>query len=416
MIKRLRKRFIRISTVAVASVMALLCVAVNVAYCISVDAQLRETIDMIADNRGRMPEFRKERLPDEMQDEGRRPMGRRFNEETPFSTRYFVLYYTEDGALIRSDLEKIAAVSESDVQQFLSVALQKGEGYAFTSGYKLKIVRQPDGITMAVFLNAYEQWNDAKTVLVVSACATAFCIALICVLIVLFSKKAMEPVLESDRRQKQFITDASHELKTPITVIRTCMTVLEMEVGSQKWIDKAKAQTDKLKELVESLVTLSKMNEGEQALHMTDFDVSGAAQETAESFADFAAENGHELNIQIEPELRYHGDEYAVRQLVSILLDNAVKYATDGTPISFSLEKEKKGVVIRTKNMCDDVQPDALDKLFDRFYRADPSRSNEKSGFGVGLSIARGICEAHKGSIRAVSEDGRTIEFQAVLK
>ena len=298
----------------------------------------------------------------------------------------------------------------------MSVALRKDEGYSYTDGYKLKVVRQPDGNFMAVFLNAYEQWNNAKTVLIVSVCATAFCIALICVLIVLFSKKAMEPVLESDRRQKQFITDASHELKTPITVIRTCMTVLEMEVGSQKWIDKAKAQTEKLKELVESLVTLSKMNEGEQALHMTDFDVSGAVGETAASFADFAAENGHALEIRVEPELRYRGDEYAVRQLVSILLDNAVKYASDGTPITFSLEKEKKGVVIRTKNACDDLQPETLDKLFDRFYRADPSRSNEKSGFGVGLSIARSICRAHKGSIRAVSEDGRTIEFQAVLK
>ena len=416
MIKKLRKRFIRIATVAVASVMALLCVAVNAAYCVSVDAQLRETIDMIADNRGRMPEFQKERLPDGEPDEERRPMGRRFNEETPFSTRYFVLYYSEDGELIRADLEKIAAVSQGDVQQFLSVALQKGEGYGYTSGYKLKIVRQSDGNYMAVFLNDYEQWNNAKTVLIVSVCATAFCIALICVLIVLFSKKAMEPVLESDRRQKQFITDASHELKTPITVIRTCMTVLEMEVGSQKWIDKAKAQTEKLRELVEALVTLSKMNEGEQALHRTDFDVSGAVGETAESFADFAAENGHALELRIEPGLRYCGDEYAVRQLVSILLDNAVKYATADTPISFSLEKSKKGVVIRTRNMCDGVQPDTLDKLFDRFYRADPSRSNEKSGFGVGLSIARSICEVHKGSIRAMSEDGRSIEFEAVLK
>ena len=416
MIKRLRIRFIRISIVAVASVMALLCAAVNVAYCISVDAQLCETIDMIADNRGRMPEFQKERRPDGIQDKEFRPMGRRFNEETPFSTRYFVLHYTENGELIYADLEKIAAVSQDDVQQYLSVALQKDEGYSYTDGYKLKIVRQPDGNTMAVFLNAYEQWNDAKTVLIVSVCATAFCIALISVLIVLFSKKAMEPVLESDRRQKQFITDASHELKTPITVIRTCMSVLEMEVGSHKWIDKANAQTEKLKELVESLVTLSKMNEGEQALHMTDFDVSSAVGETAASFADFAAENGHELELHIEPDLRYHGDEYAVRQLVSILLDNAVKYASDGTPIVFSLEKEKKGVVIRTKNACDNLQPDALDKLFDRFYRADPSRNGEKSGFGVGLSIARSICEAHKGSIRAVSEDGSTIEFRAVLK
>ena len=416
MMEQLRKKFIRISIAAVASVMVLLCASVNVAYFLSVNTQLNETLDMIADNQGRMPEFKRPRLELPEGEGDPRPMRWDFEEEKRLATRFFVLYYTTDGTLTRADLEKIAAVTQDDVQNYLALALRQGEGYGFTDGYKFKIAKQDDGSFAAVFLNDYEQIGDVKTVLLVSSLATVFCIALICVMIVLFSKKAMAPVIESDRRQKQFITDASHELKTPVTVIRTSLRVLEMEVGKQKWIDKAVAQTDKLTELINSLVALSKLNEGENAFHATEFDLSDALRETADSFADFAKENGHALDIRIEPGIRFTGDEYAVRQLASILLDNAVKYASEGTAIEFSLGKDKKGVRICTKNACDDLHAEDLDKLFDRFYRADKSRNGAKGGFGIGLSIARTICEAHHGSISARSEYGRVVEFAAVLK
>ena len=416
MIKQLRKKFIRISIAAVASVMLLLCAAVNVAYFLSVNAKMNDTIDMIADNQGRMPDMKRMRGQDgDGFKEGARGMRRQFNEESPFSTRFFVLYYTSDGTLVRSDLEKIAAVTDDEVEDYLAFAMKQNEGYGFTDGYKYKITRQDDGIFSAVFLSDYEQIGNIVTVLWASGLATAFCILLICVMIVLFSKKAMAPVIESDRRQKQFITDASHELKTPVTVIRTSLRVLEMEVGKQKWIDKATAQTDKLAGLIDSLVTLSRMNEGEYTFRPTDFDLSEALEETAASFKDFAEENGHTLEIRIEPDVRLCGDAYAVRQLASVLLDNAVKYAADGSPIVFSLEKEKKGVRIRTRNACDDLNAEDLDRLFDRFYRADPSRNSAKSGFGIGLSIAKSICEAHDGSIRAETDDGSSVAFIAVL-
>lgn len=168
--------------------------------------------------------------------------------------------------------------------------------------------------------------------------AAAVCVALVYVMIVLCSRRAIAPVIQASERQKQFITDASHELKTPITVIATSLKVLEMEVGQQKWIDKTENQTEKLTELVNELVTLSRMDEESSPLQMADFPVSDA-------------------------------------------LDTA-----------------------------------ALGRLFDRFYRADPARSAETGGFGIGLSIARSIAEGHRGTIRAESPDGRTIVFTAELK
>ena len=253
-----------------------------------------------------------------------------------------------------------------------------------------------------------------RTVLVWTLMADAACILLVFLLVVLLSRRAIDPVVRSAEQQKQFITDASHELKTPITVIATSLKVLEMETGRQKWIDKAMAQTEKLTSLVNSLVTLSRMDEEDSPLKMEDFPVSDAVSETAESFRELAESKGHALTLAIAPGLTYRGDEYAVRQLVSILLDNAVKYAAEGSGISVSLEKARHGVVLLTSNGC--AGQDGLDtgKLFDRFYRSDASRSSG-SGFGIGLSIARSIAEGHHGSIRA-QFDGERIEFVAELR
>ena len=223
-------------------------------------------------------------------------------------------------------------------------------------------------------------------------------------------------MVRASEKQKQFITDAGHELKTPITVIATSLKVFEMENGPQKWIGKAAAQTEKLTELVNSLVALSRMDEGEGAFSFSEFNASDAAEEIADSFSDYALSCGHALDAHIEPDVIYRGDEYAVRRLISVLLDNAVKYASDGSRISFSLERSKKGIVIKTSNECDGIDPGDLDKLFDRFFRADRSHSSEKSGFGIGLSIARAVAEGHGGSICAKSPDGKTVEFTAELK
>ena len=337
-----------------------------------------------------------------------------FTAETPFSTRFFVLHYASSGTLTQADLDNIASVTEDDTQEYLSAALAHGAGYGYFNSYRFFVAQTDDGENIAIFLDCYHELRAMRVVLMWSLLADAACVLLVFLLVMLFSRRAIDPVVRSAQQQKQFITDASHELKTPITVIATSLKVLEMETGKQKWIDKAMAQTEKLTSLVNSLVTLSRMDEEDSPLRMEDFPVSDAVRETAESFVDFAASKGHELRLSITDGLTYRGDEYAVRQLVSILLDNAVKYALPDSPIEFSLEKAKRGVVLRSSNACEDVAPENAQKLFDRFYRADQSRSSG-SGFGIGLSIARSIAEGHHGSIRAIVDDGK-IAFTAELK
>ena len=305
-------------------------------------------------------------------------------------------------------------MTEEDTEQYLQTALAHGEGFGWTEGYRYYVVRSGEDRWMAVFLDSYDEIRSVRTTAVLSFAAMLFCVACVYLIVTLLSRRAIDPVVRATERQKQFITDAGHELKTPITVIATSLKVLEMETGKNKWNDKAQAQTEKLRDLVNSLVTLSRMDEEESPLKFSRFPLSEAVSETAESFRDYALSNGHELQLAIAPELEYNGDEYALRQLVSILLDNAVKYAAEGTPIAFALEKNKKGVAIRTANRCENLEGQELDKLFDRFYRADKARTFD-GGFGVGLSIARGIARQHHGDIFVYKKNG-VIGFRVDLR
>ena len=426
MIKRLRNRFIRIATLSVAAVMLLLTVILNAANYISTDADQRQTLTLIAENRGTIPITQPD-MPDGTQeppdmpdgitpqpdrsDPGRR--GGPFTAETPFATRFFVLRFQDDGALVQADLTKIASVTEDDTAVYLNAAVKKGTGYGYCGSYRFYVTDTDDGQHLAIFLDCYQSLRAVRTVLVWSLAADTLCTLLVLGLVVLLSRRAIDPVVRSAEQQKQFITDASHELKTPITVIATSLKVLEMEVGRQKWIDKARGQTEKLTSLVNSLVTLSRMDEEESPLKKEPFPISDAVWETAESFTELAASAGHPLTVQVTEGLVCCGDEYAVRQLTSILLDNAVKYAAPDSPITLTLEKSRRGVVLRTTNRCEDAAHIDTAKLFDRFYRADPSRT--AGGFGIGLSIARSIAEGHRGSISA-AVDGDTITFTAELR
>ena len=409
MIKRLRKRFIKIATLAVAAVLFVLALSVNIANFISINSDLNRTLRLITDNRGIIPHNPPEGKP------GTEPNGH-FDMETPFSTRYFVLRYNSSGELTGADLDKIAAVTEDDTDSYLAAALKHGAGNGFFGGYKYSVIKTEKDKYMAVFLDAHRELRSAAVTAVLSCGATLVCIALVCIIVVLCSKRAIAPVIKASEQQKQFITDAGHELKTPITVISTSIKLLEMETGENKWIDKVRFQTEKLTELVNSLVALSRMDEEASPLHMAEFDMGAALRETAESFGDFAEANGHRLQIDIPQTLIYCGDEYAVRQLASILLDNAVKYAVSGTDILISAQKAKKGVRVVTQNECEGISKEQLDRLFDRFYRADQSRGGATRGFGIGLSIARSIAEGHNGSIKAESADGKTVVFTAELR
>lgn len=423
MIRRLRKRFIRIAMVSVSVVIVLLIIIVNVANFVSTNSDLNDMLRLIYENQGAIPMHNPPpgnkpdnvydaKLPDSVSD----VQGGPFNPETPFSTRYFYFRFGKNGSLDEFDLEHIAAVTEGEIDKYVAIALNTNNEFGYYSGYKYYVVKHGEDRYMAIFLDCYQELRAVKLVAIWSVLAGVICIAVVYILVVIFSGRAITPVIQSNQRQKQFVTDASHELKTPITVIATDLKVLELEVGEHKWIDKAREQTEKLSELVNSLVTLSRLDEEESPLKFAEFSISDAVAEVADSFYDFSMSKGHEMEMSVAPDIKYCGDEYALRQLVSILLDNAVKYASGNTPICISMEKERKYVVIHVINECEKVDAEDLDRLFDRFYRSDKSRNSSTGGFGIGLSIARSIAEGHKGSIKAVCPANKKIDFEVLLR
>lgn len=407
MIQKLRKKFIAIAMVSVTLVMVLMGASINLLNYLSTNNALNSTLEMIYENEGTVPQF-----------PGSKPGSPRrdhFTAETPYSTRYFVLRYDGSGILLNADMRHIAAVTEADAAEYLTIAQKQGEGYGFTGSYKVYVVKTGTDKYMAIFLDCYDELHTLQSFAVVSLLVIACCIILVFLLVVLLSRRAIAPTIEAMEKQKQFITDASHELKTPLTVIGTSLSVLEMDTGKSKWIDKIQNQTEKLTRLVNDLVTLSRLDEEHPPLQMAEFPISAAVEETAESFRDHAAAQGHPLTVEIQPDLLYTGDESAVRQLVSILLDNAIKYTEPEGPITLSLYREKKRLILRTVNPCAAMTKEDTARLFDRFYRPDKARSQRSGGFGIGLSIARSIAEAHHGTIKADLLEGNLIRFSVTL-
>ena len=400
MINRLRRQFIMIAMLSVTLVVLLTAVSINVFNYLSTDKSLSGTLQMIEENQGMIPQFPGGKP-------GKPPRGQ-FTPETPYSTRYFVLYYSADGTLDRADMRHIAAVTEEDADHFLSVALSRGEGMGYTGDYKYYVTRAGEGRYLAIFLDCQRELHSIRTFALISLLVAVICVALVYILIWLFSKKAIEPTVKSVEKQKRFITDASHELKTPLTVIATSLKVLEMEVGRQKWIDKAQAQTEHMTRLVNDLVTLARLDEEKPPLRFVRFDVSGVVAETAESFRDFAAAQGHPLELDIAPGLFCRGDEYAIRQLVSVLLDNAVKYTPAGGSIRISVRPWQFYTRVDITDTGMGIPEEQCNQVFKRFWRSEAAAAQE--GVGLGLYLAQEIVTRQRGyiSVKSVAGEGTT--------
>lgn len=237
----------------------------------------------------------------------------------------------------------------------------------------------------------------------------------ILLIIILISKKAVKPTAEAYEKQKQFVTDANHELKTPLTLILSNVDIVESEIGENEWLEDIRGEGERMGALINQLVTLSRMDEDGSNLSAADFDLSAVALDTVSEFEGLAAERSKALTADVEPDISYCGDEGLIRQLLAILLDNAVKYCDPGGDIVMTIRQKGRGAVITAENTYSDEDNVELDKLFDRFYRADKARSFTGS-FGVGLSIAKRIALKHKGSITAYKKDNSHIGFKVILK
>lgn len=408
MIDRLRKRFLIAGACCVLLVFTVIfLVVVLVGW-----AQLNDTMDTltdaIADNGGVFPGFDAAEPP---------PSSRYFyreviTEETQFSTRFFTVWLDSDGRIARVNVDSVFSISEDQTEEYTEAALAEGRQRGWVSDYWYKVFDAETGIAL-VFVNGAMNQVMTNRFLLVSALVFAACGLAIFLLFVLLSKRTVRPIAESYEKQKQFITDANHELKTPLTLILTNLDIVESEVGQNEWLDDIRCEGERMGLLIQSLVTLARMDEDASRMTVSSFDLSGSILDTVSEFSTLAADRGETLSVRVEPSLFYQGDEGMIRRLVSILLDNAVKYCDPGGEIRVQAWKTRHPVLL-VENTYADVDGLPLEKLFDRFYRADKARTFSGS-FGIGLSIAKAIVQNHHGEINAYKKEN-TIGFRVELR
>lgn len=408
MIKKLQRKFIMITMGSLLMVMLLLMGTINGINLYQMQQRLNGAIDILSQNQGKFPKFEKKEPP-----KGGFRSDFEINEETQFATRYFVVRIGEAGDIMEIDTSHIAISSEA-AMDYATQVLSSGKESGYLDNYKYSLIWSSDGY-MLIFVFCKEQISTATKFLFNSCVVAVITFVLMFLLVSVFSRRAIKPIIENAEKQKQFITDAGHEIKTPIAIISANADVLELTGGSSEWITSIRNQISRLDKLVKNLLMLSRMEEDNLKLVLTDMNLSRTVEEIAGSFQPVAEMQNKTFQLDIQPGLMFHGDENSIQQLVSTLVDNAMKYSNEEGTVGVTLSAAKKGVKLEVYNTVFELDTKNLDKLFDRFYRADASRARETGGYGIGLSIAKSIVEAHHGKIGAKSDDGRSIIFTVIL-
>lgn len=402
MIYRLRKKFIKICTLSFLSVFVLLLGSIMLITNYQTNAALDTLADIVADSGGRFPDY-----DDLYTAPAEPPHG--INQESPFTTRYFTVHYDANGDLESIDIRSIASANRSDAEALAKEAVASGKERGWLENYRYKVVQDESGTDVIFISGAAERASNQRFLLAAAAVFVAGSLVVL-LLIVLLSRRAVEPIADSYDKQKQFITDSSHELKTPLTLIRTNLDILESENGTSEWLDDIRTETDNMTQLVNRLVQLARMDEGVAPQPLQRFDLSEAVSEMADAFAPVIEQQGMAFIQTITPNVTLNGDERAIRQLVGILLDNACKYCTLNGTITLQLNDGRHPTLTLDNTY---INASAIDtsRLFDRFYREDRART-AGSGFGLGLSIAKATCDKHHATISAQALHQNTIRFK----
>lgn len=414
MIYRLQKKFITICAVSVLSVFGLIFVLLCVLDVASVNRSLDTLTDVISAHNGTFPkgDFIKKNTNDQKRPDG---FGKNslLGRETPYATRYFTVWFDTDGEITDVNLDAISSVTQEEAEQYGEKIIAGGHERGWTANFRYKVFATSQGQAV-VFVDGSGSLAIAYRILLVSGGVLLASALVTLFFIFIFSRRAVQPAAESYEKQKQFVTDANHELKTPLTLILTNLDIAEAQIGKNEWLDDIRSEGERMAELVSRLVELTRMDEDGQKLELRHFSMSEAVLDMVSEFALLASERGKRITYEIEPDLFYNGNEGAVRKLLSILLDNAVKYCDENGSITVTL-RQKRHPVLTVENTYRGIETLETGRLFDRFYQADPSRSDSGS-FGIGLSIAKAIASKHHSEISAARSGPDRIRFTVIWK
>ena len=402
MIQKLRVKFITASMLSLALVLLVILGGVNAMSYQKVVRDADRILALLSENRGVFPQ---QTPPD---DRGGKPgpipgFGHGFSPETPFESRFFSVLLNEEGQVLQSDTGQIAAVDDRSAGEMAQAIWASGSASGFQGDYRYIRAAEAEG-TRFIFVDCGRSLSNFRTTLIASGLVALAGLLAVFLLLLILSKRIVRPVAESYEKQRRFITDAGHELKTPLTIIGADLDLVEPELEGNEWLQDIRCQVRRLTGLTQDLIFLSRMEEETPPIQPIEFPLSDLTEEMAQSFQGLAKAQGKRLTLSIPPMLSYTGDEKAIRQLLSILLDNALKYTPEEGEVEIALKKEGRMIRLSVSNtIAHPMERETLGRLFDRFYRGDQSRSSQTGSYGLGLSIAKGIVLAHRGKIRAES-------------
>ncbi|MGN0240366.1 MAG: sensor histidine kinase [Candidatus Weimeria sp.] len=430
MITLLRKKFIRTAMASVIIVLFAILTAINILNYRSYVDDCNRRIDMIEASGGNLDEMRSNAsdppgAPSDASSDAAAPPDKPSGDGSPsddgmsieslYDTRYFSADLDQDKQIISLNMTDIASISSDDAEQMISDVVSKGRTSGQTGSYRYRLVQSDNSHYLIIFLNVSSYFSSVKSFLGSSLLVGAIGIAAVFLLMRFLTKLAMRPAEEAFEKQKQFITDASHEIKTPLAIISSNAEAIEMDNGDSRWLTNIRNQISRLSALTEKLVLLSRMDEAGYQTELSEFDLTELVKNTADQYQK------RQINVIAPDYLPYFGSRENITKCFSMIFDNAMKYSTgdvtvtiSGRPVRSSKIK-RHGYTIVCSNPCESIQQGSLDVLFDRFARLDSSRTRKTGGSGIGLAVVFEIVKMHKGEAHAFSGDGKNFEIRITL-
>lgn len=396
MIRKLRTRLVVVCMLSLLLVIAVILGVVLATSYQGVVSDADRVLALLAENEGEFPV-----LKEDFDWEALGP--RRQSQELGYEIRYFSVLLDETGAVVETDTGQIAAVDEETAVDYAVQILAQDTQAGFLKDYRY-LISQEGTDTRVIFLDCGASMVAFRSTLFTSLWVAAVGLAAVLFLILLFSRRLVRPLILGYEKQKRFITDAGHEIKTPIAIIQADSEVLALESGENEWIQDIQHQIRRLSSLTNDLIYLSRMEEDQGRGKFLPLSLSQVVTETAQAFQTMAKSQNKSFTIDVQPGLAMEGEEKALGQLVSVLLDNALKYAPEGGEIALALARQGKYFRLTVENTAQGITKELLENLFDRFYRGDVSRDSSQGGYGIGLSIARAVVQAHRGKISAAAK------------
>lgn len=393
MIKKLRKRFVITSLLSIFFVLLVTISAINISNYVMAENSASDSLNMIT-NQGMNP--------------GMGPGGDQGRGDLR-QEHYFVVSFNSDGTIAARDYRQMFAYTEAQCDELATkvFANELTGGRIDTLRYRKTL--KNDGRTYVGFVDIKERLDSVSNFLLVSSLVSVMAYLVLTGLVLIAARIVFKPSEEAYKKQKKFITNASHELKTPLTVISADLDILEMDNGKNEWTESMRDQVKRLTEMTNQLVTLSRLEEEDASFPFEDFRLDEACEEAVESFKASFQKEGIEFTSSIDPNITMRGNRRLIEELLSVFLDNSRKYTGGKAKKSeLSLNKTSKGQTeLRFSNTLEEGDEVDPKQVLDRFYR---SPSTKKEGSGIGLSVAQEIVALHKGNIQ-VEKNENTISF-----